>query len=906
MGYFIDSNERDYLSHYGTLTYSGRYRWGSGEDPYQRLNRFLKGVQTMRQEGYKEKDIAKAFGLSTSTDLRSMITVSKYDKSYLDHVRVVALREQGYGYTEIAKRMGWPASKESQVRKILAPNYLARQQKFESAMESMRAQIEAKEIVDVGKGVQEALRLKETEKNTLVRALELEGYNKYTLRERSSTGQAPTTMVLTKPDITRTDVFKNKHKIQVFSGDADTIKQGKNPMGTLKPISVSKDRVLVRYGGEGGEAEDGLIYIRPGVKDLNLGGKHYAQVRILVNDTHYAKGMAVYKPGLPKGVDMVVNTPKTRDVPIFGDASGSILKPIKPDPHDPNNVFGSAISRQITDVDSKGNVKVTSAINLINEESDWETWSRNMPAQFLSKQDDKLIRSQLEVTQNRRREELRDIKNLTNPVVKRHMLEKYADSVDSASVDLKAAAVPRQQTHVILPVPTLKDNEIYAPNYRNGERVSLVRFPHAGPFEIPELIVNNNHPDASKMIKQASTAVGINSRVAEKMSGADFDGDTVMVIPNDSGRIKARPPLQGLKNFDPHVEYKERPGMTYMTKSGTQMEMGKISNLITDMSLKGATDAELANAVKHSMVVIDAEKHRLDYKASEANNRIQALRKKYQSKDDPEGEGRYGGASTLLSRSSSPTRVPEVKIGTADQGGKYTPEGDLNLVPTGRVYLDKKTGKMVEAKTQMKRMEAVKDARELSSGTQVESLYADHANILKDLGRDARKTYMGTKVYKRDPEATKKYATEVAELDEALRKAYANKPYERLAQRAADARVAAVLEDNPTMSSKDLSKYRARAVKTARQRVGAEKSQIYLTDRQWEAVQARAVSPYKLSEILANGDQERIVSLATPKQSKSLSTSKIAQIKALGSQGYTQAEIAERLGISTSTVNAYI
>lgn len=902
MGYFIDHDERDSLAHYGTLTYSGRYRWGSGEDPYQRLNRFLKGVQTMKKEGYKERDIAKAFGLSTSAELRSMITISKYDKAYHDHVRVVSLREQGYGYTEIAKRMGWPPSKESQVRKILAPNYLARQQKFESAMASMRAQIDAKEIVDVGKGVQEALRLKETEKNTLIRALELEGYNKYTLRERSSTGQAPTTMVLTKPEITRQDVFKNKHQIQVFSGDADTIQKGQNPTGTLKPISINKDRVMVRYGGEGGENEDGLIYIRPGVKDLNLGGKHYAQVRILVNDTHYAKGVAVYKTGLPKGVDMVVNTPKTRDVPIFGDESGSILKPIKPKPEDPNNVFGSAISRQITETDSKGKVKVTSAINLINEEGDWEAWSRNLPSQFLSKQDDKLIRSQLEVTQNRRREELNEIKSLTNPVVKRHMLEKYADSVDAASVNLKASALPRQQTHVIMPVPTLKDNEIYAPNYRNGERVALVRFPHAGPFEIPELVVNNEHPDAKKLIKNASVAVGINARVAERMSGADFDGDTVMVIPNDSGRIKSRPPLKGLKNFDPHIEYQERPGMKYMTKSGTQMEMGKISNLITDMSLKGATDAELANAVKHSMVVIDAEKHRLDYKASEENNRIQALRKKYQGKGDDEA----GGASTLLSRASSPNRVPEVKIGTADQGGKYTPEGDLNLIPTKRIYTDKKTGKLVEAKTKMKGMEAVKDARDLSSGTQVESLYADHANILKDLGRDARKTYQGTKLYKRDPEAAKKYATEVSELDEALRKAYANKPYERLAQRAADARVAAVLEDNPTMSKKDLSKYRARAVKTARERVNAKKSVIYLTDKQWEAVQAHAVSPYKLSEILANGDQERIVQLATPKQSKSLSTSKIAQIKALSSQGYTQAEIAERLGISTSTVNSYI
>ena len=52
--------------------------------------------------------------------------------------------------------------------------------------------------------------------------------------------------------------------------------------------------------------------------------------------------------------------------------------------------------------------------------------------------------------------------------------------------------------------------------------------------------------------------------------------------------------------------------------------MGKISNLITDMTLLGASEDKLARAVRHSMVVIDDEKHHLDYKQSEKDNNIAA------------------------------------------------------------------------------------------------------------------------------------------------------------------------------------------------------------------------------------------------------------------------------------------
>ena len=86
-----------------------------------------------------------------------------------------------------------------------------------------------------------------------------------------------------------------------------------------------------------------------------------------------------------------------------------------------------------------------------------------------------------------------------------------------------------------------------------------------------------------------------------------------------------------------------------MKEQTKQTEMGKISNLITDMTLKGASDDEIERAVKHSMVVIDAVKHHLDYKQSYIDNNIDELKAIYQAKPT----GRNGGASTLISRASS-------------------------------------------------------------------------------------------------------------------------------------------------------------------------------------------------------------------------------------------------------------
>lgn len=67
---------------------------------------------------------------------------------------------------------------------------------------------------------------------------------------------------------------------------------------------------------------------------------------------------------------------------------------------------------------------------------------------------------------------------------------------------------------------------MYAPNYKDGETVALIRYPHGGTFEIPILTVNNKQAEGKRVLGNTpADAIGINSKVAGRLSGADFDGD---------------------------------------------------------------------------------------------------------------------------------------------------------------------------------------------------------------------------------------------------------------------------------------------------------------------------------------------------------------------------------------------
>ena len=894
----MDLVEEDILMHYGVKRRSGRYPWGSGDNPYQHGGDFLARVEELQRLGKTEKQIADELHLST-TDLRMQVRLAKHERRALQADRARSLREDGKTLDEIASILGY--ANDSSVRALLNENTAANKNKAQATAEILKKELAEKGAIDVGTGVERQLGVSTGVLQEALFILETEGYNRYGVGvpQVNDPKKRTITPVISVPEIDQREVYQNLDLVKSV-GDYHSTDGGESWDKREYPASIDSSRVKILYGDEGGALKDGVIEIRRGVADLDLGDSHYAQVRILVDGTHYLKGMAMYSDDMPDGADIVFNTNKHTGTPKM-----DVLKKIQ---DDPDNPFGALIKAngQSHYIDADGNEKL-SAINKLKEEGDWDKMSKNLSSQFLSKQPIQLIKKQLDLTYADAADEFSEICSLNNPTVKRKLLLDFADECDSAAVHLKAAALPRQSTQVILPLNAMKETEIFAPNYRDGEKVVLIRYPHGGTFEIPELTVNNKNPTAVSVLgKNIRDAVGINPKVAERLSGADFDGDQVVVIPT-GGRVKIQstPALKDLKDFDPKTDYSTegKTGVRLLAKgAATQRQMGEISNLITDMTLKGATEPEIARAVKHSMVVIDAAKHKLDYRQSEKDNGIAELKKKYQGFDDETGH--HGGASTLLSRRKQDVEVPE-----RQGSGVIDPlTGKVVYKESGRTYVDPRTGKTVAATTKVKRILAVDDVRSMSSGTLQEEAYADYANKMKDLANKARLEYKATPTLKRSVSAAKAFEPEVNRLMAALKVAQLNAPLEREAQRIANARVKAKVQANNITDKDEISKIRRAAISDARNSTGAsgKRTRITISDGEWTAIQSGAISDTTLSEILRYAEPKTVRERATPRRTTQLSDARISRIKAMANSGHTNAEIAEALGISTSAVSKYL
>lgn len=964
----------DELLHYGMPRRSGRYPWGSGKDPYQHSGDFLSRVKELRDKKFEYVDdtgktwtgdnaIAKSMGLTT-TQFRTQLGLAKDERRTLDVATAKGLRDKGYSLKQIADEMGF--KNDSSVRSLLNENSEARMKQAKETAEFLKQQVKEKGMIDVGTGIERELNISTEKLNQALYILEMEGYNTYGGRVPQVTNpkQQTTLKVLTPPGTEHKDIYnyENIHSIKDYiSRDGGDTYEKKFHY----PESMDSKRLMIRYKEDGGIDKDGIVELRRGVDDLSLGNSHYSQVRILVDGKKYIKGMAVYSDDMPDGVDVVFNTNKSKSVPKL-----EVLKDIK---SDPDNPFGSAIKDaeqggQYWYTDKNGKKKL-GLINKRADEGDWSDWSDKLPSQFLSKQSISLAKRQLGIAAKDKQDEFDEIMSLTNPTVKKKLLQDFSDGCDSAAVHLHAAALPRQKYHVIIPITSLKDNEIYAPNYKDGERVALVRYPHGGTFEIPILTVNNKHKVAKKVLgPDILDAVGINSHVAERLSGADFDGDTVMVIPTNSKvKIKSTPQLPGLEGFDPKTSYgTEKRADGYYNADGqkvklmknTQNEMGRISNLITDMTLQGANDDEKARAVRHSMVVIDAEKHKLDYRKSYVDNGIESLKKKYQE----------GGASTLISRAKSETSVEkrqgtpkinlkgkdyydpskpegaylykksddlyypdrsynkstgEVTIRTADgkkvkysaadrdAASKYEPVKKVDA-KTGEVSFTNKTGdityKRMTRTDKSTKMAEAQDAASLISkaNTPMERLYADYANQMKSLANQARKEMATTGKIAYSRTAKEAYKAEVDSLNAKLQETLLNKPRERQAQTIANSIINAKKQANPGMKKDELKKLSQQELSKARDMVGAKRTTIKVTDKEWEAIQAGAISESSLTKILNNADMDVIREKATPRTTTTLSPAKIGRISSMRNSGLTLQQIAEALGVSISTVSKYL
>jgi hypothetical protein len=889
----------DYLTHYGVLRRSGRYPWGSGDPETTRNRSFLDSVEMLRRDGLSDTEIAKGMGMTT-TDFRQKRTIERVKQKQEKISQAERLKEKGYSPTAIGRKMNMP---ESSVRALLAPGAKDKNNVLLATADMLRREVDAKKYIDVGHGVEINLPIaldspvlvgiSREKLKTAVALLKDEGYKVHYVRVPQVTlpGQFTTRTVLSHPNVPYSEVFANKDKIRLISEHSD---DGGRTYDKLRPpINVSSKRIAVRYRDEGGALEDGMIHIRPGAKDLSLGAAHYAQVRIAVDGTHYIKGMAIHRDDLPDGVDIVFNTNKEntgRKKDAFKEFEKDIDGKV-----DPLNPFGAEIKRG----GQRG------ALNIIHEEGDWDSWSKSLSSQVLSKQSPALAKTQLNMTYERRQTEFNDLKSLTNPAIRKKLLDVFADETDSAAVHLKAAELPGQSTRIILPLKSIKPHEVFAPTFDDGSRVALIRFPHAGPFEIPQLTVNNRNREARKIIGAANRdAIGIHHTVAHHLSGADFDGDFVLVIPNKRGSIKSQPPLEGLKGFDPEHSFPGYPGMVRMSNKRKQQEMGKITNLIADMGLRGAPPEDLARAVRHSMVVIDAEKKNLDYRGSEKANGIAQLKETYQG-------GKRKGASTLITRAGSEERIPERKLRRASLGGPVDPVTGKKVYEfTGRTYVNKR-GQVKAVPTKTKKLAVADDAFTLISKPPhqphpMELVYAEHSNKLKALANEARKTSIQIEPTKYSKSARTAYANEVASLNAKLNIARKNAPLERQAQSLANTIVSQKRQARPDLDEDDIKKIRNLAIREARDRTGAGKNRIKITDQEWAAIQAGAVSNSKLKEILSNSDLDRVRELATPRVDKRMTSTKRLRAQTMLASGATQAEVAEALGVSLSTLKASI
>lgn len=870
------------LAHYGILRRSGRYPWGSGKDKYQRSVSFQGMVQDLKKQGLSETEIARAFDMTTS-QLRATKSMAANERKAEEVARCLSLKEKGLSNVAIGKKLGLP---ESTVRNYLKPNADARQDAAKSTADLVKSAVDKHKYVEFGSGVESILGVSATQLSTSVAMLQSEGYRvEHAHIRQVGTKESTNIKVLVAPGVTRRELMEHLGDIHTLGV---AVKSDGTKLGLQKITSLDSSRLKVRYAEDGGTSMDGTIQIRRGLKDLNLGESNYAQVRIAVDGTHYLKGMAIYSDDMPPGVDVIFNTNKTRDTPKM-----DTLKKLK---DDPDNPFGAVIKRQVFYND--GGKDKLSPINIVNEEGDWKNWSKTLSSQFLSKQSTHMAKQQLGLAAKKRHEQFEEIMKLDNPAVRKRLLADFADGCDADSVNLKAAALPRQKSQVILPVPSLKPNEIYAPNFRDGETVCLVRYPHGGTFEIPTVTVNNKHAGARAILgRTPKDAIGIHPNVAERLSGADFDGDSVVVIPvNSQVKVKTSPPLKGLQGFDPKSAYPGYSGMKKMGEKEKGKHMGVVSNLITDMTLGGASAEELARAVRHSMVVIDAAKHGLDWKTSEADNDIRGLKKKYQGGH---------GAATLISRARGPVYVDEIRLRKASEGGPIDPAtGKKVWIKTDRSYTDK-NGKLVKAQTKTQKLKITEDARELiSDGNRpMEQLYAAYSNDMKALGNRARRELISTKLPRKNLDAARRYAKEVDELKAAIKLASMNAPRERQAQIIANAVIRAKTADRE-VSSEEYKKISRQAIAAARLRTGASRKEslIELTDRQWEAIQAGALSASAMDAVVRYSDMEKLSERAIPKANTAVSANVAMRAKAMARNGATTSEVADALGISTNTV----
>ena len=261
-------NEDDYyLAHYGTPRHSGRYPWGSGGNVTgTRSATFLDALAELRSKGMTESEIAKGWGITT-TQLRQINSIEK-NKLKQDNIReAVKLKDKGWSNVAIGEKMGIP---ESSVRNLLKSSIKEDGDILTSTANNLREEVNKGGFIDIGTGVENHLGISSTKLGTAVAVLKSEGYVVHKVQvDQLGTNQKTTIKVLCPPGTRYPDVVTQMELIRLpFNRSTDS---GRTWNKTGPPLNVSSKRIQVAYKEDGGAEADGVLYVRPGVKDLSLG-----------------------------------------------------------------------------------------------------------------------------------------------------------------------------------------------------------------------------------------------------------------------------------------------------------------------------------------------------------------------------------------------------------------------------------------------------------------------------------------------------------------------------------------------------------------------------------------------------------------------------------------------------------
>jgi len=194
------------LAHYGTPRHSGRYPWGSGEDPYQSATSFMAAYTELKKQNLTEAAIAKGLGFDSTSDLRARISISSNDIR-ADKTRTLQkLLDKGMSMSEATRQMGIP---ESSGRALMDPILQERSRRLRVTADILKKNVDEHGFVDVGKGTENHMGISDTQLKTAIAILKTEGYKMhYDQVAQAGTGLNTSFKVLTKDDVEWKEVHK--------------------------------------------------------------------------------------------------------------------------------------------------------------------------------------------------------------------------------------------------------------------------------------------------------------------------------------------------------------------------------------------------------------------------------------------------------------------------------------------------------------------------------------------------------------------------------------------------------------------------------------------------------------------------------------------------------------------------